>query len=184
MGRYEQPKLLSHCPSHPQSTQTQPKRKSTHQEHPLLPAPTATRFHQLRVGLETRTILVPKADGLITTPCFVRKNPGLGACTNTAVAVSPGQREAPPVCAAHGATLAVQPQCSWQPHSAGKLCPPHQTILQLDFTCNHQVHAALTQDCKDSSEEDIDSVITPKTPWLALDSSRVHHRCNASIDFT
>lgn len=60
-------------------------------------------------GDKDHHILVPKANGPVTTPCFVRKNPGLGACTDTAVAVSPGQREIPPVGTAHGAALAVQP---------------------------------------------------------------------------
>lgn len=43
----------------------------------------------------------------------------------------------------------------------------------MDSTCNHQEHTALTQDWKDSSAEDIDSVTTPTTSWLTLDSKQL-----------
>lgn len=177
MDRYQQSGLLFYCPSHSQSTQTQLRRKSTHQEHPV---PTATQFHLLWVGLGTRTTTSQCPNGPVprNNTLLCKEEPRAGCLYQHSCGTEPSAERNPPVCTAHGATLAVQPWCSWQPQAAGKLCPPHQTTLQLDFTCNPHEPTALTQDCKDSSEEGIDSVRTPTTPWQVLDSKKL---CPSSL---
>lgn len=178
MGRYKQSGLLFHCPSHSQSTQTQLKRKGTtrnihccqHQQPhsstysepgwgqgPVHPAAQSTRPHN--------------------TTLFCKEEPRAGCLYQHSCGTEPSAERNPScMCSSWG-----HPGCT----ALMLLVSSALLTLQLDFTCNHQEHTALTQDCKDSSEQGIDSVTTPTTPWLALDtSSPIHDCCSASTHST
>lgn len=173
------PLLLSIAPS---STQTQLKRKCTHQEHPLLPAQTATWFHHSESGWGQGP---PHPGAQSRWPCsnamFFKEEPRAGCLYQHSCGSEP-RAETIPSCV-H--TSWGHPSCTAlmlrQPHTAGKLCPPPQTTPQLDFTCNHQEHTALTQDYKNCSEEDLNQWQAPQVlGWLWTANSHIHHHHWAS----